>query len=89
MREKYEKDELNFLPSESEELHPTFKVDDKPFTLAAYDKRTPGLFKVETKKYHQQTCQSVCCIYFRHIQLKYELIYVACMFSKYSHIKQT
>jgi hypothetical protein len=50
MREEYEKDKLNFLPSESEELHPTFKVDDKPFTLAAYDKRTPGLFKIETKK---------------------------------------
>ena len=50
MREEYEKDKLNFLPSESEELHPTFKVDDKPFTLAAYDKRTPGRFKVETKK---------------------------------------
>ncbi len=24
---------LNFLTSESEELHPPFKVDDKPFTL--------------------------------------------------------
>ena len=32
-------------------LHPTFKVDGKAFTYAKYDKRTPGLFKVETEKY--------------------------------------
>jgi hypothetical protein len=38
------------LPRESDELHPTFKEDGKPFTLAIYDKRTPGLFKVETTK---------------------------------------
>ena len=50
MREEYEKDKYNFLPSESEELHPTFKVDDKAFTKAQFDKRTPGLFKVETTK---------------------------------------
>jgi hypothetical protein len=50
MREEYEKDKYNFLPRESQELHPTFKVDDKPFTLAKYDKRTPGLFKIETIK---------------------------------------
>jgi hypothetical protein len=50
MREEYEKDKYNFLPRESNELHPTFKVDGKPFTLAKYDKRTPGLFKVETTK---------------------------------------
>jgi hypothetical protein len=62
MREEYEKDKLNFLPSESEELHPTFKVDDKPFTLAAYDKRTPGLFKVETKKYKMiSLCSKMYC----------------------------
>ncbi len=47
MREEYEKDKYNFLPRESEELHPTFK----PFTLAQYDKRTPGLFKVDTTKH--------------------------------------
>jgi hypothetical protein len=29
MREEYEKDKYNFLPRESEELHPTFKVDGK------------------------------------------------------------
>ncbi len=51
MREEYEKDKYNFLPRESKELHLTFKVDDKAFTLAAYDKRTPGLFKIETKKH--------------------------------------
>ena len=32
MREEYEKDKYNFLPSESGELHPTFKVDGKAFT---------------------------------------------------------
>ena len=47
---EYENDKYNFLPRESNELHPTFKVDGKPFTLAKYDKRTPGLFKVETTK---------------------------------------
>jgi hypothetical protein len=50
MREEYEKDKYNFLPRESNELHPTFKVDGKAFTLKAYDKRTPGLFKVEAEK---------------------------------------
>ena len=50
MREEYEKDKYNFLPWESNELHPTFKVDGKAFTNAQYDKRTPGLFKVETTK---------------------------------------
>ena len=50
MREEYEKDKHNFLPSDSDELHPTFKVDGKAFTLKAYAKRTPGLFKVETTK---------------------------------------
>ena len=50
MREEYEKDKYNFLPRESDELHPTFKVDGKAFTLAQYDKRAPGLFKVETTK---------------------------------------
>ncbi len=33
MKERYEKDKYNFLPSESDELHPTFKVDGKAFTL--------------------------------------------------------
>ncbi len=45
MREKY-----NFLPHESDGLHPSFKVDNKPFTLREYDTRAPGLFKVETTK---------------------------------------
>ena len=62
MREEYEKDKLNFSPSESEELHPTFKVDDEPFTLAAYDKRTPGLIKVEIKKYKMiSLCSKMYC----------------------------
>ena len=50
MREEYEKDKYNFLPSESKELHPTFKVDGKPFTMKQYEKRTPGLFKIECEK---------------------------------------
>ena len=50
MREEYEKDKYNFLPSESKELHPTFNVDGKPFTMKQYEKRTPGLFKVECMK---------------------------------------
>jgi hypothetical protein len=50
MREEYEKDKYNFLPRESNELHPTFQVDGIRFTQAQYDKRTPGLFKVETTK---------------------------------------
>ena len=50
MREEYEQDKYNFLPSESEELHPTFQVDGVRFTWEQYDKRKPGLFKVETTK---------------------------------------
>jgi len=50
LREQYEKEKYNFLPSESNELHPTFNVDGKRFTMKAYEKRTPGLFKVETIK---------------------------------------
>ena len=50
MKEEYKKDKYNFLPSESKELHPTFQVDGIRFTYAQYDKRKPGLFKVETTK---------------------------------------
>ena len=50
MREEYEKDKYNFLPSESQELHPTFNVEGTRFSYKAYEKRTPGLFKVETMK---------------------------------------
>jgi hypothetical protein len=50
MKEEYENDKYNFLPSESKELHPTFQVDGVRFTWAQYDKRRPGLFKVETTK---------------------------------------
>ena len=48
--ELFYKDKYNFLPRESQELHPTFEVDGKPFTYEQYDIRTPGLFKVETQK---------------------------------------
>ena len=62
MRAEYEKDKYNFLPSESNELHPTFKVDGKAFTYAQYDKRKPGLFKVETKKYKMiSLCSKMYC----------------------------
>jgi hypothetical protein len=33
MREKYEKDKYQFLPSESDELQPTFKVGGRAFNL--------------------------------------------------------
>jgi hypothetical protein len=62
MREEYEKDKYKFLPRESNELHPTFKVDGKAFTLAKYDKRTPGLFKVETIKHKMiSLCSKIYC----------------------------
>ncbi len=38
MREEYEKDKYNFLPSESNELHPTFKIEttnDKMISLCS------------------------------------------------------
>jgi hypothetical protein len=50
MKEEYEKDKYYFLLPESKELHPTFQVDGIEFTYAQYDKRTPGLFQVETTK---------------------------------------
>ncbi len=50
MREEYENDKYNILPSESKELHPTFQVDGIRFNYAQYDKRRLGLFKVETTK---------------------------------------
>jgi hypothetical protein len=40
MIDEYNKDKYNYLPRESKELHPTFEVDGKRFTYAAYDKRT-------------------------------------------------
>jgi hypothetical protein len=46
MREEYENDNYNFLPSESKELHPTFLVDGVRFTCAQYDKRQPDSFKL-------------------------------------------
>ena len=39
-----------FLPRDSQELHPIFKVDGKAFTLAQFDKRKPGLFKEEAQR---------------------------------------
>ncbi len=50
MKEEYENDKYNFIPSESKELHPTFQVDGVRLTWAQYDKRRPGLFKVESTK---------------------------------------
>ena len=50
MREEYQRNKINFLPSESKELHPTFQVDGIKFNYAQYDKRKPGLFKAECKK---------------------------------------
>ena len=50
MQEEYNNDKYNWLPSESNEFHKDFKIDGKAITLKAYEKRTPGLFKVETIK---------------------------------------
>ena len=50
LREQYDKEKYIFLPSESDELHPTFNVDGKRFTMKQYEKRSPGKFKVETIK---------------------------------------
>ena len=62
MRGEYEKDKYNFLPSESQELHPSFIVDGLRFTYAQYNKRTPGLFKVETSKDKMiSLCSKVYC----------------------------
>jgi len=62
MRDEYEKDKHNFLPRESQDLHPTFQVDGQRFTLEKYDTRTPGLFKVEAKKYKMiSLCSKMYC----------------------------
>ena len=63
MREEYEKDKYNFLPSESEELHPTFNVDGTRFSYKAYERRTPGLFKEEkrTDKLISLCSKMYCC----------------------------
>ena len=50
LREQYKKEKYKFLPSESDQLHPTFNVDGKRFTMKAYEKRSPGKFKIETIK---------------------------------------
>ncbi len=52
MGEEYEKDNYNFLPSVSKELHPTFDVDGKPLTMKAFEKekRAPVLIKEECPK---------------------------------------
>ena len=63
MREECENDQYNFLPSESQELHPTFQVDGIKFNYAQYDKRTPGLFKEEetTDKMICSCSKMYCC----------------------------
>ncbi len=44
MKEEHEKDKYDFLPSESQELHPTFQVHGIRFTWAQYHKRTRRMF---------------------------------------------
>jgi hypothetical protein len=63
LKEEYENDKYNFLPSESKELHPTFQVDGVGFTHAQYDKRPPGLFKEEetTDKMICLCSKKYCC----------------------------
>jgi hypothetical protein len=50
MREEYENDKYNFLPSKCQELHPTFQVDGIRITYEQYDIRKPGLFKEKTTR---------------------------------------
>jgi hypothetical protein len=40
MREEYEKDKYNFLPSESKELHPTLQVDEIKFNAWLFQSRS-------------------------------------------------
>ncbi len=61
MKEEYEKDKYNILPSEGKELHPTFQVDGVRFTQAQYDKRKPGLFKRTTKDKMISLCSKIYC----------------------------
>ncbi len=77
MRGENENDKYNFLPSESEELHPTFQVDGIKFDYAQYDKRTPGLFKVETTKHKMISLCSKCIV-----QQKIQII-VSVVYAKY------
>ena len=46
MRDEYEKDKYNFLPSKSK----TFTGNSKPFTMKDCEKRMSGLFKIECVK---------------------------------------
>ena len=50
MREEFKNDYNNWFPSESKEPHPTFKINNDDVSMKAYDKRKPGLFKVECIK---------------------------------------
>ena len=75
MKEEYGKDKYNFIPRDSDELHPTFKVDGISFTLAKYDKRTPGLFKVETTK---DEMISLCSIMYCASDISEETIKLSC-----------
>ncbi len=63
MRAESENDKCNYLPSESQELHPTFQVEGTRFTYAMYDARRPGLFKIEkeTDKLASVCSKMYCC----------------------------
>ncbi len=50
MRQEYEKDKYNFLPRDSEELHPTFQVDGVRFTYKMYDKRNQDFLKKKNER---------------------------------------
>jgi len=73
MREEYDNDKYNFLPSESSELHPTFNVNGIRFSMKDYEKRTPGLFKVETMKDKMVSlCSKMyCCSDFDEDKIKF------------------
>jgi hypothetical protein len=63
MKEEYENDKYNFLPSENQKLHPTFQVDGIRFTYEQYDIKKPGLFKAETIKDKWFHCVVKCIVH--------------------------
>jgi hypothetical protein len=73
MREEFEKDKYNWFPSESKEPHPTFKINNNNVSMKAYDKRKPGLFKVEcTKDKMVSLCSKMyCCSDITEEQIKF------------------
>ena len=73
MREEFKNDYNNWFPSESKEPHPTFKINNNDVSMKAYDKRKPGLFKVEcTEDKMVSLCSKMyCCSDITEEQIKF------------------